>query len=75
MLNKYRLNYHCNTDYVGRNQAKEDLITLAKHLFPQQSQEIEKFAKEYNLELEGAEKNKLVLEWAYKSSFFWDLAS
>ena len=40
MLNKYRLNYHCNTNYVGRSQAKEDLITLAKQLFPQQSQEI-----------------------------------
>lgn len=61
LLNKYRLNYQCNTNYNGRTQAKEDFLTLARHLFPAQQVEIEKFQKEYNLELEGEERRKMVL--------------
>jgi hypothetical protein len=53
MLNKYRLNYHCNTNYNGRTQAKEDFLALARQLFPDQKAEIDNFAKEYNLDLNG----------------------
>jgi hypothetical protein len=53
LLNKYRLNYQCNINFNGRAQAKEDFIALAKHLFPNDLTEIEKFASDYNLELTG----------------------
>jgi hypothetical protein len=75
LLNKYRLNYQCNTHYMSRNQAKQDFLALAHHLFPQEAQQIDQFAKDYKLELEGEEKDGLVLEWAFKSGFYWQLAS
>ena len=36
LLNKYRLNYHCNTIYGDRAAAKEDFIKLARKLYPNQ---------------------------------------
>jgi hypothetical protein len=44
-LNKYRLSYHCNTHYGNRNAAKEDLVKLARKLFPQETAVIEQFEK------------------------------
>ena len=35
-LNRYRLNYHCNTLYGDRKSAKDDFIKLAKKLYPDQ---------------------------------------
>jgi hypothetical protein len=45
ILNKYRLNFHCATRFHSRRQAKQDFITLAKHLFPEQALEISKFER------------------------------
>jgi hypothetical protein len=35
-LNRYRLNYHCNTIFGDRKAAKDDFIKLAKKLYPDQ---------------------------------------
>lgn len=71
-INRYRLNFKCNTNYKGRNQAKNDLLELANKFFSNQP-EVEEFKSNYNLELEGVEKYKMVAEWIFKNSFYWDL--
>ena len=72
-LNNYRLNYHCNTLYGDRRKAKEDFIKLARKLYPQQSADIDAFEKEYDLELKGSERTKMVLSWAFRDNFYWQL--
>jgi hypothetical protein len=74
-LNKYRLSYHCNTQFANRQTAKDDLLSLAKKIYPEQTAVIEQFQKEYDLSLRGEEKRKMVLEWAFKDSFYWDLVN
>ena len=43
LLNKYRLNYYCLTSKCHREKAKEDFVTLARHLMPEQASSIDKF--------------------------------
>lgn len=37
IMNKYRLNYFCLTNQKNKRKAKEDFVSLAKRLYPQQS--------------------------------------
>ena len=37
MLNRYRLNFQCNTNFKGREKAKIDLLDLAKKFYAQQT--------------------------------------
>jgi hypothetical protein len=73
MLNKYRLNYHCNTRFRGREKAKSDFIELARKIYPQQEDSIGEFQKNYDLSLEGEARQKMVLEWLIKDNFYWQL--
>ena len=36
LLNRYRLNFQCNTHFKGRDKAKQDLLDLAKKFYPAQ---------------------------------------
>lgn len=45
ILNKFRLNYHCNTHSQLSNAAKKDFLDLARALLPQKNGEIEQFDK------------------------------
>lgn len=74
LLNRYRLNYHCNTRYSGRNKAKEDFVALARKLCPGESEGIARFEKTYDLSLEGEERRRMVKEWLFQNSFYWELA-
>lgn len=74
-LNKYRLSYHCNTKYSNRTTAKENFITLAKKIYPEQMAAIEEFEKTYDLDLKGEEKREMVFNWAFKNGFYWDLVT
>jgi len=60
-LNLYRLNYHCNITYGDRVKAKEDFVRLARKLSPGESASIDKFEKEYRIDLKGEDKRKMVL--------------
>jgi hypothetical protein len=74
-LNKYRLNYHCNTIFNDRQAAKHDFVQLAKKLYPDQGAAIAQFEKEYDLSLKGEELRKMVISWVFKNNFYWDLVS
>ncbi len=43
ILNRYRLNYHCNTNFKDRATAKKDFVRLARHLKPEQNALIDQF--------------------------------
>ena len=75
MLNKYRLSYHCNTTFNDRAQAKKDFVTLARKLYPQQNEAIDEFESKYDLELKGKERNEMVLNWAFKNNFYWEMVT
>ena len=75
ILNKYRLNYHCNSIYNDRASAKADFILLARKLYPEQKQVIDQFEKEYDLTLQGEEKRKMVLDWVFKNNFYFEMVN
>ena len=73
ILNKYRLNYHCNTHSQLSTSAKKDFLELARALLPQKQAEITQFDSEYEQGLAGEKRREVVLEWAFRDSFYWDL--
>ena len=70
-LNKYRLNYHCFSLKMNREQAKKDYIDFARSVYPNQAKGIELFEREYNVNLPSAKRVEQTLKWMVKDNFYW----
>jgi len=73
LLNKYRLNYICMCKKHDEKKAKEDFIRLARKLCPKETEAIDEFENNFQINLPENERNDQILKWVFKKSFFWDL--
>ena len=76
IINLYQLNYRCIIgSFINRSKAKDDFVKLARKLYPEQVGEIDMFQRQYNIDLKGEQKRKMVLDWVFRNNFYWDIIS
>lgn len=49
LLNKYRLNFHCLTSKGSKEKAKQQFLTFADQIYPEQQRDIEAFKNNYKV--------------------------